>query len=176
MREDGGVVWQSANSSFGKRASPTKNASVRAPVAKPSIQDELQVKFWWEFVLKAFLHVKGFFVPCAWKMVHKKPVPTLAEWSKRKVKTYFDYSQAKSSEMFKYIKDFLMRRCQSWWKVVSSVQPTPYMPQGSGEPPGKIWQKMYRKKIMNFFLKTNFRDRKLYMPRGSGEPVWTCWF
>ena len=149
-----------------------KNTSVRAPVAKPSIQDELQVKFWRELVLK------GFFARCAWKMVHKKPVPSLAEWSKRKVKTYFDYSQAKSSEMFKYIKDFLMRRCQSWWKVVSSVQPTPYMPRGSGEPPVKIWQKMYRKKIMNFFLKTNFRDRKSYIPRGSGEPFWTCrcWF
>ena len=61
-----GDVWQSSNSSFGKRASPTKNASVRAPVAKPSIQDELQVKFWWEFVLKGFFAREGIF--CALRM------------------------------------------------------------------------------------------------------------
>ena len=40
LRQDR-VFWRNANGSFGKTATPTKNASVRAPVAK---LDELQVK------------------------------------------------------------------------------------------------------------------------------------
>ena len=56
-----------------------------------------------------------------------------------------------------------MQRCQSWWKVVSFVQPTPYMPRGLGEPPGKIWQKNVQQKNHDILSENKFpRERETF--------------